>query len=201
MANPQESTFQLSRLRSSPHNQHVKHVLSLLTKGDERYGVQASIRRTLLSIRSVWDALEPSSRTRRSSRRKLCVLEQLTNSAWENLGSMTPPLREGAIMDMNSSLNQLLILAQTSDAGDLHTASARWACCALGPQPHTILCFQTPVLTPPVPQALLIGNSGPKTKQSACPPEEKHSLWGCSKATNEDQPARPLAIPQLHRLL
>lgn len=149
MTNPQDSTFQLSRLRSSPQNQQVKHVLSLIAKGDERYGVQASILRTLLSSLSVWDALEPSSRTRLTSRRKPCVLEQLTNSAWENLGLTRPPLHEGAIMDISSSLNPLLILTLISDAGDLHSASAEWACCALGPKPHTILCFQISVLTLP----------------------------------------------------
>ena len=72
----------------------------------------------------------------------------LRNSAWENLfGLMRPPLHEGAIMNTNSSLRHCLILALNSDAGDLDSASAGWACRALGPKPNPSLCFQNSVLT------------------------------------------------------
>ena len=43
------------------------------------------------------------------------------------------PLPEGPNMDTNSNLSQHLILALTSDAGDLDSASAEWVCRALTP--------------------------------------------------------------------
>lgn len=55
------------------------------------------------------------------------------------------PLHEGAFMDTNSSLSQRLLLSLSSDAGDLHSPSAEWACRGLCTKPNPSLCFQTSV--------------------------------------------------------
>ena len=78
------------------------------------------------------------------------------------LGLMRPQLHEGAIMAKNSSLSQRLILSLTSDAGDFDSASAEWACSALGSNPHTSWCFQTSVLTLLAYTPSLLGILGPQ---------------------------------------
>ena len=122
--------------------------MSLEANGSGRWGFQASTLITLLS--SLWDlgVLEPSNRTRLPHRRKPCGLEQLTNPSGEILlGFMSTPLHEEAIMDTNSSLSQRLILALTSDAGNLDSATQEWTHHALSPKQNISLCFQTSVLT------------------------------------------------------
>ena len=162
MTHPQERPFQRSPLGRVLQRQEIKHILSLIANGNARHAVQGSILRTLLSSPSIWYVLEPCNRTRMSRRRKPCGLGQPPNSAWENfLGLMRPPLHEGAIMDTYSSLSQRLILSLTSDAGDFDSASAEWACSALGSNPHTSLCFQTSVLTLLAHKPSLLGILGP----------------------------------------
>ena len=102
---------------------------------------------------------------------------------------------------MGTSVHEVAILEPISDTRpDFRCWRSHFSLCRVG-----LLCSQ-PETSPqhvfsdfcphtPVPQSLLIGNCGAKTKQSACPPEEKHSRWACSESTNEDPPARRLAIP------
>ena len=56
-------------------------------------------------------------------------------------------------MNTISNQSQCLILALTSDAGDLDVESAEWACHALAWKPNPSLCSPTSVLTllPPSP--------------------------------------------------
>lgn len=116
-------------------------------------------------------------------------------------GLRTPqPLQEGAIMGTNSSLRQRLILALTTDAVELDSASAEWACRARGPKPNPRLSFQTSFLTflAKQPSRLRI----PEPQRCPLPAHQKKNvaLWVCPETPSEDQPARPSTAPQLDRL-
>lgn len=77
-------------------------------------------------------------------------------------------------MDTNSSLRQHLILALTSDAGDLHSASAQWA------QTSCSLVFSDFLPHTPGKHVLKTWNSGTKMQPYAGPPEEKRCSMGIS---------------------
>ena len=93
-------------------------------------------------------------------------------------------------MDTNSSLRQRLILALTSVAGDLVSASAEWACCAFCPKPNPSLCFQTSVLTLLAHKPSRLGI--PEPQRSTLPAHQKKNfaLCGCPETQNEYRPAR-----------
>ena len=98
-------------------------------------------------------------------------------------------------MDTNSNLSQRLILALTSDAGDLDSASAEWACRARTLKPHPSLCSQTSVITLLAQKPSILGILVPQ--HSTLPAHQKKIVaqWGCPETPNEDQTARPLNAP------
>ena len=98
-------------------------------------------------------------------------------------------------MDTNSNLRQRLILALTSDAGDLDSVSAEWACHALGPKPNASLCFQTSLFTLLANKPSRLGI--PEPQHSFLPAHQKKNvaLWGSPETTNENQPALASTAP------
>ena len=204
MTHPQESPFQLSPTRP-PQTSPRGSRLSLLCHY-EPMGMRGGVPRH--------PSLEPCSRVfpngaswshprgLDSPAEGILALWSMSQlPAWENLHDLTrPPLPEGATMDTNSNLSQSRILALTSDAGHLDSASAEWACRALTPTHNPSLCSHTSVLTLLAPKPSRWGILEPQRSTLPAHQKKNVALWGCPESPNEGPPARHVTAPQFYRL-
>ena len=98
-----------------------------------------------------------------------------------------------------SNLSDRLILALTSDARDLD--SGLEIVPAISSTRNLGLAW---VLRLPNsdywPTSPLVWQSRTTKQHSACPPEKNIALWVYPETTNEDQPSRHSAVPQIYRL-
>ena len=92
-------------------------------------------------------------------------------------------------MDTTSSLSRRLILSLTSDAEDLNSVSATWACQALGLKPNPSVTFQTSILTLLTHKPSRLGIREPQRSTLPAHQKKKVTLLGCPETPNEDQPA------------